>query len=333
MKRLIELSQMLSDDQRLKALTAIALDAHKRAEGAMVFKGLWSAAKDYSLGQVVEHFGVWYVATKENKGQAPHDRSDSWITVKTSASSSKKGDPGEPGPRGLQGIRGKDGDSGKDGRGILDCSFKAGALEIVFSDGTKLTTPSLLGEQGKEGKAGVDGKDGVGISDAYFEDDKLTLVFTDGTQLESGSLKGEAGEKGQDGEDGQDGLDGRDGRGIEDVFIDRRGHLIVVFDDGTRKDAGLVKPRTQVVTSGGSPAYQPPTGEVGRSFFTTVDLVAGVPLVINHNLNLTNKNAFHLRAALPDGRTVDLGEEGVSVNQVRIFSLIGRVGLNVFIRG
>lgn len=78
---------------------------------------------------------------------------------------------------------------------------------------------------GKDGKDGKDGENGKDFTFDMFTKEQLDL------------LKGKTGENGKDGEDGKD---GENGKSIEDVYINSKGHLIIIFSDNTEKDVGKV---------------------------------------------------------------------------------------------
>lgn len=71
------------------------------------------------------------------------------------------------------------------------------------------------------------------------------------------------------------------------------------------------------------------------AYFATVDLVAGVPLNVAHNLALVDKDAFNIRAYQPGGtgNQVNLDVDGVDANNLTITSLLPRLGVKIFVTG
>jgi len=112
---------------------------------------------------------------------------------------------------------------------------------------------SLRGTDGKNGIDGVDGQNGksayeLAVENGFrgtLEEWLLSLQF--GEDGKDGA-DGIDGKNGKNGKDGQDGEDGEDGAGIVNVYIDERGHLIVVLSNDTRIDAGAVANLTQSPT-------------------------------------------------------------------------------------
>ena len=96
--------------------------------------------------------------------------------------------------------------------------------------------------QGRDGTNGTNGKSAYELAvengfEGTLEEWLLSLQF--GEDGKDG-IDGENGKNGKDGQDGQDGAPGADGVGIVSVYIDERGHLIVVLSNDARIDAGLV---------------------------------------------------------------------------------------------
>lgn len=71
------------------------------------------------------------------------------------------------------------------------------------------------------------------------------------------------------------------------------------------------------------------------AYFDTVDLVAGVPLSVAHNLGLVDKDAFDIRAYQPGGtgNSINLDVDGVDANNLTVTSLLPRLGVKLFITG
>lgn len=68
------------------------------------------------------------------------------------------------------------------------------------------------------------------------------------------------------------------------------------------------------------------------TFFTTLDLVAGVNTV-THNLGLVNKDAFVTRIADSAGSEINVDVDSVGVNSLTLTTLVPRTGVRVFITG
>ena len=101
--------------------------------------------------------------------------------------------------------------------------------------------------QGKDGANGTNGKSAYELAvengfEGTLEEWLLSLQF--GEDGKDG-IDGENGKNGKDGQDGQDGAPGADGVGIVNVYIDERGHLIVVLSNDARIDAGEVSSFTE----------------------------------------------------------------------------------------
>ena len=128
----------------------------------------------------------------------------------------------------VDGIDGQDGKDGTDGKNGVDGNDGTDGVDGING---------LAGSSGEDGAKGVEGRKGNDGNDGV-----------DGKQGEQGET-GEAGQvgprglKGIDGTDGKDAtaIDGSDGVGIADAKINAKGHLILTFTDGTKKDVGKVK--------------------------------------------------------------------------------------------
>lgn len=83
--------------------------------------------------------------------------------------------------------------------------------------------------------------------------------------------------------------DNKDVRGIQDCYIDDKGHLIIVFTDGTKKDVGKV------------------VGEDGVSGVGIAGM-QGRPGVGVHTVQINDEG--HLIVRLTDGREIDAGYVG-----------------------
>lgn len=66
--------------------------------------------------------------------------------------------------------------------------------------------------------------------------------------------------------------------------------------------------------------------------FATVDLVAGVPATVAHNLGLSNKDAFTIRTAL-GGSDISVDVDSVNAESITLTSLVSLTGVSVMIIG
>lgn len=181
------------------------------------------------------------------------------------------------------------------------------------------------GKDGKDGRDGENGKDGRDFTFDMFTPEQLALLK--GAKGDKGN-KGDKGEPGTDGLNGRDGVDGLpgepgkdgprgqrglrgktgdkgdDGRGIEDVYIDENGHLIIVFTDEEKKDVGRVVGRDGQNGYGFAGASGRPgaDGEDGKDGQDGKDGVSIVDTKINSN--------GHLIVYLSDGQQIDAGYVG-----------------------
>lgn len=78
-----------------------------------------------------------------------------------------------------------------------------------------------------------------------------------------------------------------------------------------------------------SPAV--PTNVV-KGYFTTVNLTANTPLVISHNLQLVNQNAFTINCML-NNQQVQVDSTSIDINSINISSAISITGLIVTVTG
>lgn len=143
-------------------------------------------------------------------------------------------------------------DESLDGVGALKgvpCQIKSmtpieGGTRITFlwvSNSGKEYEDYLDVMNGKDGKDGETGEDGKSAYECAVE-----KGYT-GTEEEwLASLHGADGQDGKDGKDGKggkngaDGKDGEDGRGIKESYINDKYHFIIVYDDDTEEDCGLI---------------------------------------------------------------------------------------------
>jgi hypothetical protein len=241
---------------------------------------------------------------------------------------------------GIDGQDGKDGTNGKDG--------KDGTNGSDGSDGNA----GDIGRNGFDGRDGIDGKSGK---------DGETIRGEKGDQGETGEA-GEVGPKGKDGTNGTDGTDGQtvegkdgdDGNGIDTLEINSRGHLIVTFDDGSKKDVGKVRGRDGDSGGGGSLRPQPASeilaglialgtqaevdagtvankavtpktlrdSNVARTATGVVDLIIGETTLV-HNLGLSHRNSFVVSAKV-NNSSVNLDVDSVDTNTIILTSLVAQ---------
>lgn len=169
----------------------------------------------------------------------------------------------------------KDGKDGRDGRDFTFDMFTPEQLEI------------LRGEKGADGRNGIDGAPGRnGIDGRNGRDGVPGKNGKNGLPGKDGR-DGAPGRDGVNGINGRDGQDGEDGRGIDDAYIDKDGHLIIVFTDGEKKDVGKVKGEDGK-TGYGIPGSRGPAG-------TGIETVE------------VDKNG-HLIVTTTDGRDIDAGK-------------------------
>lgn len=149
------------------------------------------------------------------------------------------GEKGEPGEDGKDGADGKDGRDGVDGKDADESAIEARVWER-FEQKWLQALPTLKGDRGEPGPEGAPGERGEkgekgdpGISG------KDGLNGRDGIDGKDGA-PGEKGDPGVDGQDGQAGPAGKDGRGIQSAFINKSGHLVVVYTDGETDELDCV---------------------------------------------------------------------------------------------
>lgn len=325
----------------------LAIKTAQRAEKSVHWQGVWARDLAYKTGALVRHQKAIWLCVQACICQAPFDRSRFWVLIAETGEKSI-GAPGRPGQKGDPGQPGKPGNDGRDGIGIKSIDRDGDSLKIELTDGHVFSSGSLKGDAGKAG---------VGIAGIQFIGDSLEIELTDGQVFSSGSLKGDPGQDGNgisnlewvgsairitldDGTEVVSGdlqgppgvsIEGLPGIGIARVYIDRRGHLIVVYTDGREQDAGLVRPKLQapVIATGGGSREQ---GGSAKSYFTTIALPAGQWTHIQHDLDLSNKNDLIMRASLIDGTEVRLGVRTIDTNSLELLSLIGRDEINISIK-
>lgn len=105
------------------------------------------------------------------------------------------------------------------------------------------------GERGEKGESGPAGKDcdPLDVARALLDSEELASAIELRVKEEVSKLPppkdgrdGEPGPRGEKGERGEQGPAGKDGAGIQDLLIDREGHLVATFTDGRTKSLGVV---------------------------------------------------------------------------------------------
>ena len=135
------------------------------------------------------------------------------VSLGMAACQGAQGEKGDKGDKGIQGEAGKDGKDGKDGvTPVIEIS--ADGFWVINGEKTEYKEVGTDGEDGKDGAASV-----IGISaDGFW--------VIDGEKTEYKAV-------------GSDGQDGDNGRGIESVFYDEDGNLVIVYTDKTNETVVL----------------------------------------------------------------------------------------------
>jgi hypothetical protein len=221
---------------------------------------------------------------------------------------------------GIDGQDGKDGANGKDGKDGIDGT--RGGPGNNGSDGRN-------GLDGNNGKDGRDGNDGESIRGEKGDQ---------GDQGETGKA-GQVGPKGKDGTDGADGrdataTDGDPGNGIQDVEINKRGHLIITLDDGRKIDAGRVKGKDAVQFQG-MIAGGPSSGGGGssESGIATIDFGASnktASFVVTGISSITATSVVLVGMRIED--TDDHIAEDLLIDPIRVeaFAIVPGVGFTIY---
>jgi len=118
------------------------------------------------------------------------------------------------------------------------------AVENGFTGSRQEWIAALQGTDGVNGKSAYE----LAVENGFqgtLEEWLLSLQF--GEDGKDGA-DGADGKNGKNGKDGLDGADGADGTSIVNVYIDERGHLMVVLSNDARIDAGDVATITQSPT-------------------------------------------------------------------------------------
>jgi hypothetical protein len=223
----------------------------------------------------------------------------------------------------LNGIDGQDGKDGTNGIDGID-----GLAGSRGGDGER-GSGGINGDRGSNGKDGKDGRDG---------NDGESIRGEKGDQGEAGETgkAGQVGPKGKDGTNGADGkdataTDGEDGNGIQDVEINKRGHLIITLDDGRKIDAGRVKGKDAVqfqgMIAGGPSSRGNPSGiatlDFGASNKTASFVVTGIDAI-------TATSVVLVKMRIED--TADHIAEDLLIDPIRVeaFEIVAGVGFTIY---
>jgi hypothetical protein len=224
----------------------------------------------------------------------------------------------------LNGIDGQDGKDGIDGR-----DGKDGKDGIDGSRGNN----GDIGRNGLDGNNGTDGRDG---------NDGESIRGEKGDQGDQGETgkAGQVGPKGKDGTNGADGkdataTDGDDGNGIQDVEINKRGHLIITLDDGRKIDAGRVKGKDAVQFQG-MIASGPSSGGGGGtsvSGIATLDFGASnktASFVVTGIGSITATSVVLVKMRVED--TADHIAEDLLIDPIRVeaFAIVAGTGFTIY---
>jgi hypothetical protein len=216
-----------------------------------------------------------------------------------------KGDKGDKGDRGdsVTGDRGDKGESIKGDKG--EPGLKGDRGDSIRGKQGEIGE-TIQGDQGDKGEPGKRGKIG---------------------------LRGLKGDKGEPGESaaGIRGNDGDDGNGIQDVEINKRGHLIITLDDGRKIDAGRVKGKDAVqfqgMIAGGPSSRGNPSGiatlEFGASNKTATVVVTGIDAI-------TATSVVLVKMRIED--TDDHIAEDLLIDPIRVeaFAIVPGVGFTIY---
>jgi hypothetical protein len=223
---------------------------------------------------------------------------------------------------GIDGQDGRDGANGTDG--------KNGSDGADGSDG-------LAGVKGNDGKNGTNGLQGAAGNDGE------SIRGEKGDQGDQGET-GKAGQVGPKGKDGTDGTDGKDatatdgdpGNGIQDVEINKRGHLIITLDDGRKIDAGRVKGKDAVQFQGmiaGGPSSGGGSGGSSESGIATIDFGASnktASFVVTGIGSITATSVVLVKMRIED--TDDHIAEDLLIDPIRVeaFAIVPGVGFTIY---
>jgi hypothetical protein len=228
-------------------------------------------------------------------------------------------------------LNGIDGQDGKDG-----AAGAAGGIGPAGSVGPAGNT----GPAGERGPAGKDGKNVKG--DQGNDGESIRGEKGDqGDQGETGKA-GQVGPKGKDGTNGTDGRDatakdGEDGNGIQDVEINKRGHLVITLDDGRKIDAGRVKGKDAVQFQG-MIASGPSSGGGGGggtsvSGIATLDFGASnktASFVVTGISSITATSVVLVKMRIED--TADHIAEDLLIDPIRVeaFAIVAGTGFTIY---
>lgn len=165
-----------------------------------------------------------------------------------------------------QGERGEQGQPGEDGISpepeviaeLMVDTVKALVDEVVAA------LPLQQGEQGDPGPRGEPGRDGISPEPEQVAEAMAGTVKS----LVEEAVAALPLQKGDPGERGERGEPGKDGRGLAACLIDRNGHLIATFSDGSTADIGPVLGRDGTDGKDGERGHD---GKDGRDGFNLDD--------------------------------------------------------------
>lgn len=131
------------------------------------------------------------------------------------------------GPQGPAGERGEPGEKGEMGpAGVAGADGLSPTVDAIVAKALTLLPVPERGERGERGIDGMDGKDAPAVDVDALVTRVAALIPVP--------------KDGLNGKDGAPGRDGTDGIGLRSSLIDRDGHLIETYSDGSIKDVGPV---------------------------------------------------------------------------------------------
>ena len=216
---------------------------------------------------------------------------------------------------GINGQDGKDGINGTDGADGTDGQNGINGIDGGNGSDGDNGTDGRDGSNGADGDDGADGKNGLDGDDGQDG--------TDGTN----------GINGTNGTDGKDATatDGKDGVGVDNTSVDKRGHLIVTLTDGREIDAGKLPKGKDGSQFHGMIAGGPSPKSSARVFFGSVDLIVGTVTVV-HALELQNRNAF-VQNVMVDNERIIVSVKSVDINTLELTSAVASAGASITVIG
>ena len=116
------------------------------------FRGLWSGASNYAIGDIISFGGSTYIALSTNSNLQPDSNPAAWTVFAQNGTQGVKGDTGDTGPQGLKGDKGDNGNTGMQG-----LKGDKGDMGSAGSQGVK-------GDKGDTGATGSQGPTGLGYN-------------------------------------------------------------------------------------------------------------------------------------------------------------------------